>query len=385
MNGDTLLWYGVLVLPAAVACAMAAFNATTWPRGTQWGAEEPVPTVSALVPARNEEAVIGATVAALLASTPPVSEVIVYDDASTDRTPDILATFTDPRLRVVRGNGLPAGWVGKPHACHQLGQHAKGEVLLFVDADTRVSADGVGRLLSLLCHPRWAADLVTAVPRQAAESWAEQLLMPLLHLVYVAWLPIVLVRASSHPALLAANGQLLMIRRSAYDTIGGFAAVKNEVVDDMAFCRRAKELGLSVWFADGHEMATTRMYSSGVEIWKGFSKNLYEGVGGHPLSLMGVIGLLLGTWVAPWMAMVYGFVVSVEVCFITGLLGAILGVLTRAILAVRHGHRAWSVVAHPFAVLGLVGIAVNSFLWSRRGQIVWAGRTYAARPRRGNG
>lgn len=380
---EALTWVG-LAGPAAIPAVTTAFNLLTWPEGTPAPAATGL-RISVCIPARDEEATIGDCVRAALASQPAVHEVVVYDDASTDRTPEILAEIAagDPRLGIVRGTGLPEGWVGKPHACHQLSRHADGDVLLFVDADTNLTPTGVGRIASLLAHPRLPSDVVTAVPHQRTGTAAERLMMPLLHLVYTAWLPIVMVRLSDNPAFLAANGQVLAVRRAAYDELGGFESVRTEVVDDMAFCRRAKVRGHKVVFADGRHIARCRMYQDGPELWRGFSKNLYEGVGGHPVALAAVVSLLLGTWVLPWLALPIALLAGSFTAAAAAGLGAALGLLTRAMLAVRYGHTAGSVLAHPVAVLGLVGIALNSWRWSRRGRIEWAGRTYAARGQRG--
>jgi len=380
---DAAAWLA-LAGPAAVPAATTAFNLLTWPEGRP-RPEGPTPRVSVCIPARDEEATIGPCVEAALASRPAVYEVVVYDDASTDRTPAILAGIAarDPRLRVVRGNGLPDGWVGKPHACHQLARNARGEILLFVDADTDLALHGVGRVLSLLDHPRFPSDVVTAVPHQRTETRAERVMMPLLHLVYTAWLPIIMVRLSRSPAFLAANGQVLAVRRTTYDEMGGFESVRQEVVDDMAFCRRAKVRGHHVVFADGRRIAACRMYDDGPSLWKGFSKNLYEGIGGHPLALVAVVALLLATWVLPWIALPAALIAGADTLSAAAGVGAALGLLTRAMLALRYGHSAGSVLAHPLAVLGLVGISLNSWRWSRLGRIEWAGRTYAARAQRG--
>lgn len=379
---DAALWVG-LAGPAAIPAVTTAFNLLTWPEGRPEARSHGL-RISVCIPARNEEATIEACVRAALASRHPLHEVVVFDDASTDRTPEILAALAaqDDRLRVVKGSGLPDGWVGKPHACHQLALHATGDVLLFVDADTFLEPDGVARVTSLLEHERFPSDVVTAVPDQLTGTLAERVMMPLLHLVYTSWLPIPTVRLSPNPAFLAANGQVLAIRRRTYDAIGGFESVKTEVVDDMAFCRRAKVQGHQVVFADGRHIAKCRMYDSGLDLWKGFSKNLYEGIGGHPLALAAVVSLLLGTWVLPWLALPVAALAGWSTAALAAATGIGLGLLTRAMLALRYGHSPLSVGAHPAAVVGLVGIAINSFRWSRRGQISWAGRTYAAKAHR---
>jgi len=367
----------LLTAPAAIPAAITGINLLTWTRGRP---KTPARgRVSVLIPARNEEATIEACVTAALAGPRHIDEVIVYNDASTDTTPEILAHLQrqHPRLRVVEGQRLPAGWVGKPYACHQLSQHATGDILLFVDADTTLTPDGVLRLLALLEHN----SLVTAFPRQETISLVEQLFMPLLCLTYTAWLPLALIPRTTSPRILAANGQILAVRREALKTLGGFASVRGEVVDDMALCRQAKRTGIRVCFADGFHIARCRMYSSAAEIWSGFSKNLYEGLGESLLGLLAVVALYLVTMVLPFVALPLALLLD-PAWAAPAALGAGLNLLTRTLLAFRYNHTALSVLLHPVAVLGLVVIAVNSARWSRMGTIQWRGRTYAARGQR---
>ena len=373
---STLPWL-LLSAPAAIPAAITGINLLTWTRGrTDTPARG---RVSILIPARNEEETIEACVTAALAGPRCIDEVIVYDDASTDATPDILARLQrqHPRLRVVEGHGLPAGWVGKPHACHQLSLHATGNVLLFVDADTTLTPDGVPRLLALLED----SGLVTAFPRQQTIGLVEQLFMPLLCLTYTSWLPLALISRTTSPRILAANGQVLAVRREALETLGGFASVRGEVVDDMALCRQAKRNGIRVCFADGFHIARCRMYSSAGEIWSGFSKNLYEGLGESLLGLMVVVSLYLVTMVLPFIALPLALLID-PTWAAPAALGAGLNLLTRTLLAVRYNHTTLSVLLHPLSVLSLIVIALNSARWSRMGAIQWRGRTYAARGQR---
>lgn len=358
---------------AAYACGLTAFNLVTWPRGG--GRPSPEHRVSVLIPARNEAQRVEACVRAALASRYPLHEVVVCDDGSTDATGDILSRLaaTNPKLRVIQGRALPTGWVGKVHACHQLAAAATGDVLLFIDADVRLSPDGVRRMLApMQTH---GADCVTAVPGQDMPSLAEGLLMPLLHFTYTAWLPLPLVWFSQNPSLLAANGQLLAVRRPALDAAGGFAAIRGEIVDDMALTRRIKESGSRVLFADGQHIARCRMYHSADQIWAGFSKNLYLGLGASPVRLMAVVSLHLLAFFWPWLAL------AISPLWPALALPAIIAItaalLARLLLAWRLSHPWWSAFLHPIAVLGLVGIGLNSWRWHRSGRITWAGRHYA--------
>lgn len=371
-------------LPLAVM-ALTVFNLLTWPRGRP-GATLPG-RVSVLVPARNEATTIAACVRAILSSDHPVDEVIVCDDGSTDATPEILAQLAaeDDRLRVIAGADLPPGWVGKPHACHRLAEAASGDLLVFVDADVIVADEGLERLASLFGD--YDADLVTAVPRQETVGLAERLVVPLLHLTYLAWLPLPLIWRTSDPRFLAANGQVLAVRRETLEAHGGFSAVRAEVVDDMALCRLAKQAGRRVVFADGHRIARCRMYETDEEVWEGFSKNLYEGIGATRWALVGVVGLYSAAFLLPYLALVAGPGVGAwtgagpgwGAVAAGGAIGVGANTVVRALMAWRFDQPVWGVVWHPVGVLVLLAIALNSYRCYRRGEVRWAGRTYAAR------
>ncbi|MFW5968318.1 MAG: glycosyltransferase [Persicimonas sp.] len=376
----TLLVWALLAALPAVALVMTVVNVATWRRGRPGG--EYSGRVSVLIPARDEAATIEACVRAALEGKHPVDEVLVYDDDSTDATPQILANLTEEfaRLEVVEASPLPSGWVGKPHACHRLAEATTGDLLIFVDADTLLSEDGIARLAGLIEEDE--ADVVTAVPRQITVGFFERLVVPLLHLTYTSWFPLRLVSASSDARFLAANGQLMAVERTAYDTIGGFEAVRAEIVDDMAFCRRAKEAGLAVAFADGFHMARCRMYASAGEVWRGFSKNLYEGIGAHPLALIGVMALYAAAFVAPYLVAPLAYAMGASGVGLAATVGVGVNVALRAVLAARFRHPPEGIILHPVGVLALLAIAVNSFRWHYRDAIAWGGRLYARREAR---
>lgn len=371
----------LVAVPSLLVLGVALFNLAVWPRGRPGGCFRG--RVSVLIPARDEAANIERCVRAALAGTAPPDEVLVYDDASGDDTARIVARLArgEPRLRLLRGTGLPDGWVGKPHACHRLAAAAGGDVLVFIDADTVLEPEGLARLGGVL--ERMGAALVSAAPRQVTGSWAERLVIPLLTLSYLAWLPLPLVWRSRDPHLLVANGQLLAARRAALLAAGGWAGVRAEVVDDMALARRVKASGGRVVFADGFRMARCRMYRDAGDLWRGFSKNLYEGVGGRPVGLAVVFVLYGGIFVAPYVALAVALAGAGGGGLVpAALLGVAANVALRVSLALRFRQPAEGVLLHPFAVLGLLGIALNSLRWSRRGVIRWRGRSYAARASR---
>lgn len=361
------------VLPS-IALGVMLFNVFFWPRGRQGAGYEG--RVSVLIPARNEEDTIERCVRSALDGSHAVFEVVVYDDRSTDRTPEILARLKeeDPRLRVVQGMPLPEGWVGKPHACHRLSEEARGELLLFVDADTFLEPRGIERVASLF--EDYEADVVTAVPRQITQSFFERMILPLLHLTYASWLPMPLVWSTADPRFLAANGQVLGVRREALEAIGGFESVRADVVDDMAFCRRAKIHKKRVVFADGFLIARCRMYGSAKEVWEGFSKNLYEGIGGSPWALLGVVTLYTAAFIVPYVGL-FASIWAPE-WLVPSAVAVGVNLVLRAVATLRFNHAPEGILLHPMAVAGLLAIAFNSYLWDRRDNIQWSGRSYAS-------
>ena len=370
------LW-ALFAAPALVPAGLVGLNLLTWTRGRPGALDG---RLSVLIPARDEVAQIEGCLRAALRGGVPLHEIIVCDDGSTDGTSELLARLQAelPLLRVISGAPLPPGWVGKVHAMHQLAAAAEGELLLFLDADVRVAEGGLQRLAGLLP----GADVVTAVPRQEMITPAEGLLMPLLHLSYVAWLPMFLIPLVSDPRVLAANGQVLLVRRARLDAIGGVAAIKGEVVDDMALCRAVKKGGGRVIFADGLDMACCRMYQSRAEVERGFSKNLYEGIGGSLPALFVVIALHLLFFVLPYLGLLLSPLAPGLLW--PSLVGVALNLGLRLGMAARWGHPIWSAFAHPVGILGLLRIAVRSAIWSRQGRIEWRGRTYAGRAERGS-
>lgn len=243
------------------------------------------PTVSVLVPARNEERNIAACVTSLVSQGYPHYEVLVLDDESTDGTGQVLArietalaarsdvSWSGQALRVLQGSAKPDGWLGKHWACHQLAQQARGDILVFADADTEHHPATLRDAVALLTAEQ--ADFLSALPRQIVKTWSERLIIPFLPWALWSFFPLALAHHVRLPGLTAAIGQFMMVRRTAYDAVGGYEAIRTEVVDDFALARRITTQGYRWRLVDGTNRITCRMYRSFEEVLRGFGKNLY--------------------------------------------------------------------------------------------------------------
>lgn len=235
--------------------------------------EAQTPQISAILPARNEEANIEAAVESLARQTAPI-EIIVVNDGSTDGTAAILKQLQAriPHLRVIENQSVPDGWVGKSYAIWQGVQHAKAAWLLFTDADVRHHPQAAEKALALA--RKTGAALVTFTPEQELRSWWERAVIPLVYCRLAKQFSYKKVSNPTHRAA-AASGQWLLMSRTAYDAVGGHAAVRDAILEDVALARRVKQTGCRLYFDHGTGIATMRMYRSFEEMWRGWSKNLF--------------------------------------------------------------------------------------------------------------
>jgi hypothetical protein len=341
--------------------------------------------VSILIPARDERDGIESAVRAACAQRDARVETVVLDDESTDGTGQILARLAAelPGLRVARGAPLPRGWAGKSWACWQLAtEHARGDWLLFVDADVGLAPDAAARAIAV-AHAE-SAHFASAFPRQITVTAGEALLVPLIYLVLLSYLPMRLVRTHRLPSLSAGCGQLMLVRRDAYLAAGGHRAVRATRHDGIVLARRMKATGHAIAVFDGADIATCRMYSGFRSAWRGFARNAYEALG-SPGALLAMTALNAGLFVLPFAALPVS--IAVEGPSVTSGLWAAsvaLALGIRTALAIRFAAPAWTVIATPIAVLSMIGIQLASYLnHSTRRPVIWRGRAYPGNVTRG--
>jgi glycosyltransferase involved in cell wall biosynthesis len=236
--------------------------------------------ISAIVPARNEEPSIADCLKSL-ARQSEIAEIIVVNDQSTDKTAEIVRGLmtTIPNLRLFETQGVPAGWVGKNNAVALGAKEAANPWLLFTDADAVHEPGATAKALQLAQET--SAVLVSFSPEQMMEKWYEKALIPFIYCRLARKFSYDAVNDPSSPDA-AANGQFLMIRRDAYDAVGGHASVAAEVLEDVALARRIKSAGYRLAFHSGKGVVRVRMYRSFAAMWEGWTKNLYKLMGGTP-------------------------------------------------------------------------------------------------------
>jgi len=356
-----------------VIALTAVVNVLTFPRliqGMIHHAPTQQPQISILIPARNEAAVIGQTVRGILKQTSQNFELLILDDHSTDGTAEqaIQAANGDPYLKALTGAALPAGWLGKNWACQQLAQAARGEWLIFTDADVCWQPDALAALIAEI--ERTQADLLTVWPTQYTKTWGERLVVPLMSLAILGYLPLPLVHHTSWPAFAAANGQCLAFRRRAYEKIGGHAAVRDRIIEDVALARRIKTAGFRLRMADGAGQIACRMYHDWVSVRDGFGKNI---LAGHGNSLIFLAISTIFHWlifIAPWIFLLLGVWPAGSLALIA------LGVCVRMLTAAATRQRIFDALLMPISTFLMTLIAVRAVWWRYRyGGPQWKGRT----------
>lgn len=375
-------------LEALCAIAAAAFIARSITVALKSGEaievaepDESLPTLSIIVPARNEERQVEPCVRSLLAQEYPRFEVIVVDDRSEDRTREILERLAaaDARLRIIHGQPLPDGWIGKPWALHQGAQVAGGEWLLFTDADTyhepRASA-------SVIAYAkRKSADIVSLLTTQRFETFSERAVLPTI--LWMIAFAVGSLEAINDPKRLDAaifNGQYLLFERRAHDALGGHAAVRGCIAEDYALANIVKQDGrFQARLAGAADLVYTRMYRSLREIWDGFSKNLYVAAENKPVQA--VLGTAALAALSPLPVAVLLRALAKGERRRAARMGA---VLAAASLAAEAGMRqsrfpAGSGAYFPLGIAAMLAIFLNSAWQHRSGRVSWRGREYPRR------
>lgn len=344
------------------------------------------PRVSVIVPARNEAHNIAGCVRSLRGSSYPDLEIIVVDDRSEDGTGDIARAMVEQRiegLTAVEGRPLPPGWLGKPWACWQGYLEADGELLLFADADTRHEPGLLGHAVGALLARD--ADLVTVLPRQVLASFWERVIMPhFLVMILLRYGNAERISRARDPLDAIANGQFILVRRSAYEAVGGHEAIRGEVVEDQKLAQRFVEAGRRILMTHAEDLMSVRMYRSLREIVEGWTKNV--ATGGRQA---------VAPWLRPalpWLTAAWLVVIWIvpPVVFVGSVLGAwggpasswsagatglslLFWLIANLLIGVSPGHT----LLYPLGAAMAAAIFVRSAVRGER--VAWKGRVYGAK------
>jgi hypothetical protein len=339
------------------------------------------PEVSVLVPARNEEAAVGRLCRDVLASTGVALELVILDDASDDGTARIVREIAaaDPRVRLVAGQPLPAGWCGKQHACWQLARAARHDTWVFLDVDVAPTPDAIARGVAFLDAS--GAALGSGFPRQRTSCLLDWLLLPLIHFILLGFLPVARSRREGAPGMAAGCGQFFVTRRADYERAGGHAAIRASLHDGVKLPRTYRRAGLKTDIFDATTIASCRMYERNGDVWRGLAKNATEGIG-SPATILPFTILLAGGQVLPFVLLASGLAAGFagwpRWAAVVALAAAACAWLPRFLAAARFRQSVSSAVAHPLGVAVFLAIQWTALVRKGLGlKTAWRGRSLA--------
>ena len=338
-----------------------------------------LPFISVLIPARNEEKGIQQCVESLINQQYPSYEIIVLDDNSTDNTLKILETIClkhPEKLKVIQGKSLPNDWMGKNYACHQLSTIAKGEYLIFTDADTIHQTSCLSIATEIIIKED--IDLLSLVPYQIMNTYIEKIIIPMMLTLYTAYISVKAIQFSPNPSFTAMNGQFMMFKRSIYESINGHESVKNMIVEDIQLGKRIKRAGGTISLKNGSSVLSCRMYTNTNDIIKGFSKNIFAGFDYHYGIMIFFLFHLFITYILPFILL--PFIIynqSLHILSIIIMLHIVMMLIIQHIVSNLFNYRRFMIMLYPLTACSIIYIGCISMYERlfKKGS-TWKNRTY---------
>ncbi len=341
--------------------------------------KKPQSLVSVLIPARNEAQNIGRCLRSLSKQDYPDMEILVLDDNSDDGTGQVVKNLAtkDPRIRLLDGKPLKKGWLGKNYACHQLSKSAKGEYLVFTDADTLHFNNSISSAVCSL--QRNGLDALSVYPKQIMVTIHERMVVTFINFAILSLMPLILIKRSKNPLFCTAIGQFLLFKRKVYESIGGHESIASEILDDVHISKQVKRGGYKFMIFNGSNNIYCRMYSNFNEVVKGFSKFIFAAFNYNIYTLAAVIFFISVLFLFPFILLPLGFFVfEWDSQIIKLMILQIFLILTiKTALSFRFRTRILDVLLHPLSMIYILLIAANSVFQAKFGRgVAWKGRVY---------
>jgi glycosyltransferase involved in cell wall biosynthesis len=353
-----MLWF--LLLPS-ITVTLTLINSLTM-RVVRESKEVINSSVTILIPMRNEEGNVESILSSVQSQVGLANfSISVLNDHSTDSTLEKLQTYDG--IDIVQGTELPAGWLGKNWACHQLAQKSHSELLVFLDADVQLALTAVASAIALM--QREELDFLSPHPREIAETFIEKLIQPLLQW---SWLSSVLLRFAERariPSMTIANGQFFIVKSSAYLKSGGHESIKGEVLDDLSLARALVRSHFTGTVADASTVSECRMYKSSSELISGYTKSLWRAFG-NPLGALVASLLLIAVGLVPLLLGMSGYAI--------GFIGYFLTALSFAVASARTQSSKAAIFLHPISITLVIFLIGLSYFRRARGALTWKGR-----------
>ena len=370
--GKALATFAAVAAVAGTAHTLRNLTLLRRPNLSHDTAPTHTPLISVLIPARNEARRITPTLTSVLKQDYPNLEIIILDDASEDATAQIVMNLIngDKRARLISSREeLPAGWLGKPYACHRLSAAASGELFIFLDADVVLTPDAISLAYDLFSSS--SLDVMCPYPQQLMNTGLQRIVQPLLQWSWMTMLPLDLAETSSRGSLTAGNGQFLMISAAMYVQAGGHQAIRSKVIEDIELVRNVKAAGGRGGVVDGTDIAQCSMYETSEELIEGYSKSLWSAFG----SINGaraISGLLFTVYVLPLVLLLSPHRPTRRRAAIA-LLSAAMG---RALVNSRmKQHLGIEIFMHPLSIIAFNALTLRSIQLRQANQLTWKNRT----------
>ena len=334
--------------------------------------------VSILIPARNEADVIESTIKSIINQSYQNYELIILDDNSSDTTESIIQKYakSNPKIELINGLSLPEGWLGKNWACHQLSEKAEGEYILFIDADTNL--DKFILEDSVIALQKEKIDLLSLVPGRDTKLIADHAMKKIISWFIVCWLPMKLAIKLNAPFLSATFGQFMLFKKSSFNDIGGFEAIKDNPVDDFQLGRNIKKNLFKWMLYDAAFRITTRTYNTNKDLISGYSKNIFPAVG-YSISIFFVIFLILISFVLgstiPIILFALGILQNQQLILLCISL-LILLFISWGIVTIRFKYSIFTPFSFPLLISLILLLALRSFIDNVFYSSTWKGRSY---------